>query len=95
MKVVWFAYAMLDLKLVKDCIAQDNSKAVQQMVESIKKSVFLLSQQPSSGRLGRVPNTRELIAHKTPFILPYRVRDNQIEILRVLHTSRQRPKNIL
>lgn len=48
-----------------------------------------MSEQPAMGRLGRVPNTRELVIDKAPYILPYRVRDNKIEILCVLHTSRR------
>ncbi len=94
MKVVWFKSAILDLISVRDYIIQDNSQAAQQVVQRIKDKVSLLSEQPGIGRLGRVPNTRELLVDRTPFILPYRVRDNKIEILRVLHTSRQWPKKI-
>ena len=94
MKVVWFKSAILDLKSVKDYITQDNPRAAQQIVQRIKDKISLLSEQPGIGRPGRVPNTRELVVDRTHFILPYRVRDNKIEILRVLHTSRRWPKNI-
>ena len=40
------------------------------------------------GRAGRVLRTRELVITKFPYIVPYQVRDNNIYILRVLHTSR-------
>ena len=93
MEVVWFKKAIWDLKSVRDYISQDNPKAAQKVVQSIKDKVSVLSEQPGIGRLGRVPNTKELIVGQSPFILPYRVRDNKIEILRVLHTSRQWPKN--
>ncbi len=93
MEVVWFKKAIWDLKSVRDYISQDNPKAAQKVVQSIKDKVSVLSEQPSIGRPGRVPNTKELIVGQAPFILPYRVRDNKIEILRVLHTSRQWPKN--
>jgi len=89
MRVIWFKRAINDLKSLKDYIAQDDSQAARLVVSRIKKSVDLLSEQPAMGRLGRVPNTRELIIDKAPYILPYRVRDNKIEILRVLHTSRR------
>ena len=94
MKVIWFKRAILDLKSAKDYITQDNPLAAQQIVQRIKEKVSLLSDQPGIGRLGRVPDTRELLVDRTPFILPYRVRDNKIEILRVLHTSRRWPKKI-
>jgi plasmid stabilization system protein ParE len=38
-----------------------------------------------------VPGTRELIVAKTRYIVPYRVRDETVEILRVFHTSRRLP----
>ena len=63
-------------------------------MQEIKKAVSLLSEQPAIGRVGRVPNARELVVDNTPFILPYRVRDNNIEILHVLHTPRRWPKKI-
>lgn len=91
MQVIWFKRAIEDLKSAKDYIAQENPMAAQKIVQRIRNKVFLLSEQPGIGRLGRVPNTRELIVDKTPFILPYRVRDNKIEILRLLHTSRRWP----
>ncbi len=94
MKVIWFKRAILDLIAAKDYIIQDNPRAAQQTVQRIKDKVSLLSEQPGIGRPGRVPNTKELVVDRTPFILPYRVRDNKIEILRVLHTSRRWPKKI-
>ncbi len=94
MKVIWFKRAILDLTAAKDYITQDNPRAAQQTVQRIKDKVSLLSEQPGIGRPGRVPNTKELVVDRTPFILPYRVRDNKIEILRMLHTSRRWPKKI-
>jgi len=95
MRVVWFKRAILDLIEVRDFIAQDSPNAARQVVQRIHKKVLLLSEQPNIGKVGRVANTRELIVDRTAYILPYRVRDNKIEILRVLHTSRQWPKQIL
>ncbi|VAW93182.1 Death on curing protein, Doc toxin [hydrothermal vent metagenome] len=92
MKVVWFKMAVRDLEWVKDYIIQDNPEAAQKLVLRIKDAVSLLSEQPGMGRLGRVPNTKELVIDHTPYILPYRVRDNRIEILRVLHATRRWPQ---
>ena len=46
---------------------------------------------PAIGRPGRVLGTRELVIGRLPYIVPYRVREKDIEILRVLHTSRRWP----
>lgn len=94
MQVIWFKHAVLDLKSVRDYITQDNPQTAQQVVQRIKDKVSLLSEQPGIGRPGRAPNTKELLVDRTPFILPYRVRNNKIEILRVLHTSRRWPERI-
>jgi toxin ParE1/3/4 len=94
MEVIWFKSAIQDLILAKEYIAKDDTNAAISTVQRIRDKVNLLSDQPSIGRLGRIPNTRELVIDKTPYILPYRVRDNKVEILRVLHSSRRWPTNI-
>jgi plasmid stabilization system protein ParE len=45
---------------------------------------------PELGRLGRIPGTRELLAHRHYFLI-YRIREDVVQILRLLHTSRQWP----
>jgi len=40
---------------------------------------------------GRTPGTREPVVMNTRYIVPYRVRGNTIEVLRVFHTSRRPP----
>jgi len=44
------------------------------------------------GRPGRVPGTRELVLPNFPYIIPYRVREQRVEILRVFHTARKWPQ---
>ncbi len=92
MKLVWFRTAVWDLESARDYITQDNPEAAQQFVLRIRDAASLLSDQPGIGRPGRVPNTKELVVKQTPYILPYRVRDGRIEILRVLHAARRWPK---
>ncbi|MEP7056993.1 MAG: hypothetical protein ABI809_04380 [Caldimonas sp.] len=40
----------------------------------------------------RTPGTRELVVTKTRYLIPYRVRGNVVEVLRIFHTSRRTPK---
>ena len=42
---------------------------------------------------GWVPNAREMMVLDTRYIVPYRVRGDTIEILRVFHTSRRLPQS--
>ncbi|CAN7725823.1 type II toxin-antitoxin system RelE/ParE family toxin [Variovorax sp. LjRoot290] len=73
-------------------IATDDLAAARLVVERILESVALLAHQPGLGRPGRVAGTRELIVPKTRYIVPYRVRGDVVEILRVFHTSRRLPQ---
>lgn len=91
MRILWTKGAELNLEHVEDYIAQDNPKAALDTVCKIIKSVEVLADHPAIGRPGRVMSTRELIVEGTPYIVPYRVRAKQIEILRVLHAAMQWP----
>jgi plasmid stabilization system protein ParE len=46
---------------------------------------------PAMGRPGRVSGTRELVVPDTPYIVPYRVRRNAVEVLRVFHAAGKWP----
>ena len=61
------------------------------MIRKIQAGVEQLEGFPMLGYGGRVLGTRELVIANTPYIVIYRVKGNTIEILRVLHHSRQYP----
>ena len=64
------------------------------MLELIEQTEALLTHHAALGRPGRVPGTRELVIGGLPYVIPYRMRDGAIEILRVLHTSRRWPDDL-
>jgi toxin ParE1/3/4 len=74
-------------------IAQDRPDAAMSMVKRIQAAVSKLAPQPALGRPGRVTGTRELVVAGTPYIIPYRVRENTVEILRVFHGARRWPES--
>ena len=90
MRVRWLRRALRNLDQEADYIARDEPQAAAQVVERIVTSVELLATQPALGRTGRVPGTRELIVTGTPYMVPYRVRDDTVEILRVIRSSTTR-----
>lgn len=92
MKVVWFHRAVKSLEEIGDYIAQDKPSAAYEVVLRIKKAGDALVRNPSIGRPGRVEGTRELIVPDTPYILPYRIQGNEIQILHVFHAARQWPE---
>lgn len=85
MIIKWLDEAAQDLRHLRHYIAEDNPQAAQSTAKRIIDAVSLLAAQPGLGRPGRVPHTRELVITGTPFIIPYQVRGNVIEILRVFH----------
>jgi toxin ParE1/3/4 len=42
-------------------------------------------------RPGRVPGTRELVAPDTPYVIPYRVRRERLELIAVFHGRQEWP----
>lgn len=91
MRVKWLRRALLNLDHEATYITQENPNAAAEFVLLMRDSALMLGQQPNLGRPGRIAGTRELVVANFPYILPYRVRNDTVEILRVFHTSRKWP----
>jgi len=91
MRVRWLRTALRNLDDEATYIAVDDATAARRVVKRVLDAVAQLAEQPALGRPGRVPGTRELIVTGTRYIVPYRVRGEWLEILRVFHTSRRPP----
>ena len=89
----WLDDAVNDLQSLRLYISQDSATAARKVVKKILHAIDILSKQPGMGRPGRIINTRELIVSGTPYIVPYRVRHNAIEILRVFHCAMRWPED--
>jgi len=91
MRVSWLHTALRNLNDEAEYIALDDPRAAQLVVGRVLAAVSMLAEQPGLGRPGRVPGTRELVVTKTRYVVPYRVRGDVVEVLRVFHTSRRLP----
>jgi toxin ParE1/3/4 len=91
-QVRWLRRALKDLDEAVEYVARDNREAAAQLVERIVTSVEKLCTHPAAGRPGRVPGTRELIVSGTRYLVPYRVRGETVQILRVFHGARKWPE---
>ena len=91
MKVVWTRLAIEDLNSAYEFIHISNPTAAKAIVERIEKAIESLPLYPDMGRPGRIEGTRELAIARTPFVIPYRIRQNQIEILAIVHGARRWP----
>jgi addiction module RelE/StbE family toxin len=68
-----------------------NPKAAEAVVDRINRATLRLKEFPESGRSWRRPGTRELLVPGTPFIVIYRITDDAIEVLSLLHTAQDAP----
>ncbi len=91
MRIRWTRPALFDLEEIDQYLSKENQKLPIVILKRIRAAAGILADHAEIGRLGRVSGTRELIVAGTPFILPYRICSNEIQILRVLHSSRKWP----
>ncbi|MEC4679436.1 MAG: type II toxin-antitoxin system RelE/ParE family toxin [Nitrospirota bacterium] len=91
MEVKWLKEALQDLKEIGRFIAQDDPAAAYRVLSKIEAAALSLQQHPHQGRPGRVSKTRELVISGLPYILPYYLKQQEVRILAVMHTSRKWP----
>ena len=89
----WLRRALLDLDDAYAYVAHDKPSAAKRLIEQIEDGVAQLSVHPMLGRVGRVPETRELIIAGTPFLVVYQVEARRVIVLTVLHGARRWPRS--
>lgn len=91
MRVTWSRAAIDDLRAARAHIARDDPGAAVKIARRLVEATDMLAEFPGMGRAGRVPHTRELLVTGTPFIVPYMVAADVVQIIAVIHTSRRWP----
>ncbi|WP_152225427.1 type II toxin-antitoxin system RelE/ParE family toxin [Pseudomonas sp. SCB32] len=91
MRIEWLRKALRNLDDEATYIAQDNPAAARAFVIAVVADVERLALNPASGREGRVPGTREWAMTSHPYLIPYRIRDGRLQVLRIFHTRRLPP----
>jgi toxin ParE1/3/4 len=94
MKIVWSPRAIQHLIAIRAFIIEDSPNAAQAVAAQIIASVEKLALYPNRGRVGRVPGTRELVIVDTPYVLPYRVHADRLEIIAVFHGRQHWPDSL-
>lgn len=92
MRIIWSPEARTDLREMVLYLSDKNPYAAKVLYERIETVATELFDNAYRGRPGRVPGTRELVITNTSYILPYQIRSDCIEILRVYHGARKWPK---
>jgi toxin ParE1/3/4 len=90
--IVWSTTAEADLFHLDEYLS-DRSMIAEKFIDRIVSAIEALEDFPRAGRVGRVFGTRELVISDTPYLVAYRIADEDIQILAVLHGARRWPKN--
>ena len=95
MTLIWSPESIHDLIALRAYIAEHDPASGKRVALHILHCVEqLLLENPQLGHPGRVPGTRELVISKTPFVVPYRVHNDVLQILRVYHNARRWPAHL-
>lgn len=87
MAIKWTKSALHTVNEIAGHIAKDNPVRATSFVLELQGAVTKLQAHPGMGKAGRVPGTRELVLHKN-YNAIYRVRGDDVEILRLHHVAR-------
>ena len=94
MTIVWSPRAIEHLAHLRAYIARDNPKAANRIGSALLEAVERLTALPNLGRPGRVAGTRELVVPSTPYVIPYRLRADRLEVIAVFHARQKWPKRL-
>jgi addiction module RelE/StbE family toxin len=89
-RLIWRARALDDLETIITYIAERNLTAARRLHAAIEACADALPAHPFAFRPGRVAGTREAVVHPN-YILIYRVLDETLEIVNVVHARQQYP----
>jgi toxin ParE1/3/4 len=93
MKAIWLRRAAADLRIIRAYIAEHDPRAAVSVAQRIKQTVEHVKVHPQMGRQAARDDVRLMTVPGLPYLVPYRVRNNRIEILRVFHTAQVRPSS--
>jgi len=87
MRIIWSDQALSDLERIHTYIKQFNPYAASALAKRIADSIKTLADFPYKGRQGRVFGTRELVITNTCYNAVFRITDNTVEILTIIHQA--------
>jgi plasmid stabilization system protein ParE len=85
-RVLWHAEARADITSIFDHFRAKDARVASLLVERVESAVGALAKR-DTGRPGRMANLREKSVPRTRYIIAYRVRGDDLIVLRVIHSS--------
>jgi toxin ParE1/3/4 len=91
MRLRWATPAAQDFYNIIHHIQRDNPSAAAKVAETLYEGCSKLPAFPRQGRRGRIEGTRELVFPRLPYIVVYRIQDQNLEIVRIYHGAQDWP----
>ena len=92
MRVEWSEPAVSDLKTISEYIEQaSNLETANRITRTIYDTVQTLRVMPNRGRKGRIEDTRELVISRLPYLIVYRVLEERLLVVNIVHGARRWP----
>ena len=87
MRTVWSRRALQHLVEIRSYLAKNHPRTGPQVAARLLESVDRLAAYPHIGPSGCAIGTRELVVSGTPYVIPYRVTEDRLQLIAVF--SRQ------
>ena len=93
MRVRWTVPAANQLQQIFEYIAAGNPDAAARVVRRIRNSIHQVARMPNAGRTRRVAGTREAVVPGTSYLVAYRILEDMIHVLAILHGAQEWPES--
>ncbi len=90
LRLLWSDRARESLRRILDYIATEDQTAAGKLRARIDEMIVPVLEHPYLFRAGRVSGTREIVVHVN-YVVIYKVADEHIEVVRVVHTRQRYP----
>jgi toxin ParE1/3/4 len=100
MRVRWTHKSLADLDSIFEAIALDRPRVAEEVIRTLLAHSERLLAHPRRGRHGRVPQTREMVVPRLPYIVVYELTPSlvgikpEVTVLRVIHGAMQWPPDL-
>ena len=93
MAVKWLKVALENTAMIANDVTQDSPARATTFVQALCEKTNVYAAFSGVGRAGRVAGTHELVSDKI-YLVIYRVKETNVEIIRVRHVAQKYPTKI-
>ena len=90
MRIRWTPAAAADLQHISDYLKDHHPQYRQPTMRKLFAAIQSLKDWPHRGRVGREEGTREILFPPLPYVAVYRVKEQNIEVVRIYHVAQDR-----